>query len=86
VLRKASFLIGFSADTDKMSSGACSVSAESAIDDNPQKFRNISFHDVETNCQLYKCFYLILLNNDYKMKNCMMDKTMDKTLKIALGA
>jgi len=56
-LRKASFLLGFFAETDKMLSGACSVSAESAIDDNHQKFRNISFHDVETNCQLYKCFY-----------------------------
>jgi len=29
VLRKASFLLGFSADTDKMLSGACSISGES---------------------------------------------------------
>jgi hypothetical protein len=56
VLRKASFLLGFSADTDKMSSGACSDFEESAIDDNCQKSRNIKVHDEETTFQLYKCF------------------------------
>ena len=71
VLRKASFLLGFSADTDKKSSGACSVSVESAIDDNHQKLRNISFHDVETNCQLYKSFHKLLLDSNYKNQKIM---------------
>jgi len=44
----------FFAETDKVLFGAYSVSAESAIDDNCQKSRNIKFHDEETTFQDYK--------------------------------